>query len=172
MNNSKHIFKTTDDIIGFLDKTYVNQCAEIMTVDYSIPRHNDFNVTIADFKETAEMVNDIVKKQEERRKQIVEHLLNNGWLTNHKYIEDQKKKSGELSKEEIDVDFEALIMGKYKGDYHLISKCDSYTVRIKNGTANFWRIKKGWASLCEIPLRDLEMTETGIRWEIITIDIK
>lgn len=119
----------------------------------------------------------ILKNVEEQRERLVEHLLEKGWKVNLKYIEKKKKddaKYGRKTKGAIrnsdDVDFNALIRGEYKEDYHLISNCEKYTVRITKTTANFWRVKS-WTRFGEYYIDEIELTENGIRAEIVSIEI-
>jgi len=109
-----------------------------------------------------------IKGKKKKREILLEHLLEHGWYSNYKYIESQKQK-GKAKNNEEDVDFNVLIRGEYKGDYHLITKCEKYTVRLRLDAAVFWR-KDSWLKLCELPIEEIELTDKGIRCEIITVE--
>lgn len=159
-----------------------NPCSEIFTTNHNA----SFNINkkyYTDENKVAEEINKI----KEKREKLLEHLIDHGWMVNYKYIElkkseenqpmnsRKKKKSKypvqkEKIEKEIEVDFNVLIKGEYQGDYHLISRCDNYTVRIRENYAAFWR-KNKWLNLGEFPINEIELTEKGIKIEIINIEV-
>lgn len=120
-----------------------------------------------------ELFESMVKQKEidKLREKLVEHLLEHGWFANYKYIESQKKENSQIKDDEEDVDFNVLIRGEYEGDYHLITECEKYTVRLKKKTAAFWR-KDNWLLLGEFPIDEIKLTKKGIKCEIVTIEVE
>lgn len=107
-----------------------------------------------------------VKKDDKKREKLVDHLLEVGWIVNYKYIEKMEhefnKRKKNKNTDEVDIDFDVLVTGKYKGDYHLMSKCEKYVVRIKEETAAFWRKDPTWLNLGEYPLDEIKFTKKGV----------
>lgn len=100
---------------------------------------------------------------EERKKQFIYHLVDNGWLPNVDYIDERTGKES--------FDLEVLIMGKMGRDFHLISPDEKYTIRIKSNTATFWRKDPSWKKLFNAFIKQIELIDGGIRWEIMDIKL-
>lgn len=102
-------------------------------------------------------------------KNLVSHMLDSGWLVNHKYIEEQSK--GE-------VDLTQLVWGKLNSRYHLISSCGSYVAKIDPRTVHIWQMRNPssqyiqWQHLIEIPLKEIELVENGVRYKLLEVVVK
>lgn len=96
----------------------------------------------------------------EKRRILIHHALDNGWLANSNYIDEQEKAKGSGETFELD----ALILGKYLNDFHLISNCGNYTLRVTKTKACFWRMKPKWATITKSAIGDIELTNEGFRF--------
>jgi hypothetical protein len=109
----------------------------------------------------------MAKKKEtakDRQIKLADHLMEVGWGVNHVWLDKQDPNA--------DVDFARLIYGKDKDDLHLISHCKNYTVRINPRYATFWQFtanKKSLRKVAKFPLGKIQLTETGVRYNIIEI---
>ncbi|AEO93321.1 gp50 [Bacillus phage G] len=113
------------------------------------------------------LLSELDKGNNKRAKKLVDHLLEKNWTVNINYIEQEKKKR---KIKNLDVDFEAILLGKFKGDYHLTTKCKKYVVRITSQRAVFWKMEK-WVKLGEFLFEDIELTEKGIKVGIVKIEV-
>lgn len=101
----------------------------------------------------------------ERKKNLIMHLIDNGWFPNVDYIDNQmKRRTGQETFE-----LEALIMGKLDRDFHLISPDEKYTIRIKQSTVYLWRKDPSWKKMFNTYIKQIELIEGGIRWEVLNI---
>lgn len=97
---------------------------------------------------------------QERKLQLIEHLIDVGWRSNFEWIE---------SRQNREADLEQLIIGKLGNDCHLVSACGSYTLRIKSTYATFWQKEPKWLKLLNCPIKDIQMTEKGVQVGIVHI---
>lgn len=130
------------------NRGYINPCIELM------------DILEDDMKSSKQNEN---KEREEKRRNLVEHLQTVGWKINHEWLDKISKKS-DPNEEDI---LRRTIWGLYDGDYHLITKCQKFTVRIRKRNAVFWRKNPEWKELIEIPLEEKQFTDRGIKYEDI-----
>lgn len=120
-------------------------------------------------KETNEEIKKIMEEQKQLIEKLVEHLFDVGWIVNYDYIQRKKEENGELR--EDDVDIEVMVSGKYKNEYHLISKCKKYTIKIKKDEVNFWQKEPKWILLSSQKIKDVELTQTGVKVGVLKIEL-
>lgn len=124
----------------------LNPCNEIYIVE-------DFNSHIS-------------PERENFRRKIVSHLLNVGWEINHDWLDEVSKKTDPNNNDVL----RRTMWGMHDGDYHLTTKCKSFTVRILKDNAVFWRRSPQWKNIIDIPLEEMELTDRGVKYdEIIEI---
>lgn len=105
---------------------------------------------------------------EEKRRLLIHHLIDNGWLSNVTYIDDQSRKSTGQESFELD----ALIMGKFRNEFHLISPEGNHVLKITNNSAVFWRKSPGWKKLGSFRIGQVELIDGGVRiYEILYITL-
>lgn len=104
------------------------------------------------------------EKQELECRRLVNHLLLSGWITNVEWIGTQAG--------EDNVEIESDVWGKHEGDYHLISPCKKYTVRVTMKDATFWQKDPKWDKLIDKPISRFELTPKGVKVGILEINIQ
>ncbi|MDF2534078.1 MAG: hypothetical protein K0R18_235 [Bacillales bacterium] len=121
---------------------------------------------------------DAIKKEREyevKRSEFVDKLLEVGWIVNYGYIQKLKKEKADQRREsydENDIDMEVMVSGKYLGDYHLISPCNNFTVRVKSYDVIFWQKNPEWKQLTDQKIEKIQFTDKGIKVGILRIELE
>jgi hypothetical protein len=109
----------------------------------------------------------LTPEEEQLRLDLVDHMQEVGWKINHEYLDDVAKVE---DPENNDV-LVRTVWGKHKGDFHLISPCGKYTVRVQQRTAAFWRKEPSWLGVGEYPINEIQLIKDGLQFEFVKIII-
>lgn len=102
-------------------------------------------------------------EREDFRRELVDHLQSVGWKINHKWLDKEAEKTDPNGHDVL----RRTIWGLHNGDYHLISNCSKFTVRIRKHEVAFWRKDPTWKKVTDVPLKEIEFTERGIKYNDI-----
>lgn len=96
-----------------------------------------------------------------KQRRFINHLLECKWEVNHDYI------NRIVGDKEVDISSE--VWGFYKGEYHLISPCKSFTLKVEKENATFWRRSPNWLKIAEHKIGEFEFIKNGIKLGIMEI---
>lgn len=121
-----------------------------------------------------ETIKDRARRKLEKQNELVSHLLDVGWISNHKWIENKKNEEIKqyVEKKDNDIDLEELVAGKHRNENHLISPCGKYTVRINHTNATFWQKDPRWIKLTEQRIDNIILYDKGIKVGLLKIEIE
>lgn len=119
--------------------------------------HTKLDYDMKDVELAIKQRNKMQENREINKRAFVSHLLNNKWQVNYNYIEREAKKK----KKEVNIDSD--VWGKFDKDYHLISPCQKYTVKISAFHAHFWQKDPEWLLLVEQEFQRFELIDGGIK---------